>query len=84
MLWATLIIQLIPVIIKLIDIAEKLWVERDTGPQKKEMVTLSLKEMVLQKGTLDDWLRIEKAIDGIVDASCMVMFPNKNKGEELE
>jgi len=84
MLWVTLIIQLIPVIMKLIEIAEKLWIDRGTGPQKKEMVMTAAKEIVVSKGDEEIWDKLEGAVSGIVDASCMGIFPNKDKGEELE
>jgi hypothetical protein len=84
MLWITLIIQLIPVIMKLIEIAEKLWVERGTGPEKKNMVMVATKEMVITKSDEETWCKIEGAVSGIIDASCRVVVPNKPQGEELD
>ena len=81
MLWITLIIQLIPVIMKLIEIAEKLWLERGSGKEKKNMVMVASKEMVISKSNEETWNKIEGAVSGIVDASCKVVVPN---GEELD
>ena len=82
MLWITLIIQLIPVIMKLIEIAEKLWVDDEgAGSSKKNMVMTASKEMVIAKSDEETWDKIEGAVGDIVDASCRVVVPNK--GEEV-
>ena len=84
MLWITLIIQLIPVIMKLIEIAEKLWLDKGSGKEKKNMVMVASKEMVVAKSDEETWGKIEGAVSGIVDASCRVVVPNKPQGEELD
>lgn len=50
MIWATLLIQMLPVIIKLIDLAEKIWVnEHEAGVSKKEFVMMSTKNIIEEK-----------------------------------
>lgn len=78
MIWATLIIELIPVIMKLLGMAEKLWIDKGSGSQKKKMVMTTSKEIVKSKSNVDDWNKIEGTVSKIVDASCAVIYPNKD------
>jgi len=78
MLWITLIIQLIPVIMKLMDIAEKLWGKKE-GKYKKNMVVSTIKGIVIAKCGKEDWDKVEEAISEFIDTVCMGMYPNEEE-----
>ena len=77
--WATLIVQLIPVIMRLLDLAENLWTDKGSGSQKKDMVMTASKEIVRSKDNDDSWKKIETTVSAIVDESCTILYPNNKK-----
>ena len=89
MAWVTLLIQLVPVIIKLINLAEKIWGnERKAGVSKKEFVMISTKNIIEEKtkknkkrelnNTKEDvWNKLENPISEYIEATYSTVCDDK-------
>jgi len=82
MAWLSIVLQLIPVVFKLMKVAEELFDDQpDSGEQKKAYVMEAIHEMVVAAGSLmgnpELWAKIEKAISFLIDAACLFLFPKK-------
>ena len=86
MSYLTMIIRMIPVIFKLMAIAEKAFDGiPDSSREKFNMVVTAIKGLV--KGTsgftLDDatWAKVEGVLEPLINLACTVLFP---KADEVE
>jgi len=80
--WLTIVLRLIPVVVRLMGVAEKLFDGTpDSGQQKKEYVMEAVKAMVEGAsgftGTPELWAKIESAVSLMIDAACIFLFPSK-------
>ncbi len=90
--WFIIVLKVIPVVIKLMRIAEDLFDDvPDSGADKKRYVMEAIKAVIEGisgfTGSPELWAKIEKAISLLIDAVCVFMFPHdddKEKGEELK
>ena len=86
MAWIGICIQMIPVVIKLITLAEQAFDGiADSGEEKKEMVTTAVREIIkgLSGFTLDDatWAKIDGVVGPLIDLACSVIFPHKEESK---
>jgi len=82
MQWIGVVIQLIPIVVKLMKIAEGLLGD-GTGEQKKAYVMAAVKALFdAAEGLLggsDMWDKIEAAISPLIDFACMFLFPHEEE-----
>jgi len=81
MSWIGIVIRMIPVIIKLMGIAEQAFDGTpDSGKDKLLMVTTAIREIIkgISGFTLDDetWAKIESVIEPLIGLACTVLFPH--------
>jgi len=86
MSYLTMIIRMIPVIFKLMSIAEKAFDGiPDSSQEKFNMVVTAIKELIkgISGFTLDDatWAKIEGVLEPLINLACTVLFP---KDDEVE
>ena len=82
--WIGIVLQLIPVVMKLMQVAEALFAEEpESGKLKKSYVMEAIKAMLDAGGKLtgqpEIFAKIEKAISLLIDAACIFLF---NSGKE--
>ena len=91
--WLLIVLRLIPQVVKLMKIAEKLFDDvLDSGAQKKEYVLAAIKAIVegITGFTGDEWdviwNKIYEAVDGLINIFAIFLFPHDetDKGEELK
>lgn len=81
-MWWTILFNIIPLIIKLIPLAEDLFGnEAKSGEKKKEFVMGTSKAIVdgltimSTGGQKETWERLAEPISWIIDAACGLLFP---------
>lgn len=82
--WLSIVIRMIPVIIKLMGIAEKAFDGvSDSGEEKLLMVTTAIREIIkgISGFTLDDatWAKIESVIEPLISLACTILFPHEDE-----
>lgn len=82
-----LIVKLIPTILSLVTLAEKLFIEKpQSGAEKKSFVMAVLETLsggassVLTGGAADTWTKIKDPISMIIDAAATIAFPRFDSG----
>lgn len=81
-------IAFIPLIVKLIELAERYFAGPGHGAEKKELVTEVLKAAVNTTaavstgGQKETWTRIAPEVSTIIDASVSIMFPNETINQQ--
>jgi hypothetical protein len=84
MQWIGIILKIIPMIAKLMKIAEQAFDGvKDSGAQKKQMVMDAIKaitEAALGSAfTQELWAKIEKVLSPIIDIAASFLFPHDEK-----
>lgn len=79
--WFIIVLKVIPVVIKLMQIAEDLFDDvEDSGEDKKKMVMAAVKALIQGisgfTGTPELWAKIEKAISLLIDTAAIFLFPH--------
>ena len=84
--WITMVIRLIPFVIKMIGIVEQLFDDvPDSGKDKKAFVMVTVEGIfgvvlgISSGGQAETWAKIEPTISKIIDAVCDVVFPHKDQ-----
>lgn len=79
----TLLIKLLPVILQLMNLAEKAYADKpDSGAEKKALVTdvtgalVQAAEEVFTGGAAETWDRIKEPIGSIIDSAASIAFPH--------
>jgi len=86
MTWMIFLIQMIPVIIKLISLAETIWKDiQKSGVSKKEFVMISAKSIIEEKSVTnkdmtDIWSELETPISNFIDITCHAVI-GEEKGD---
>ena len=63
---------------KLIELAEKIWVKSGEGPKKKEAVMAITKKIAKKRlGDEEEWKEMETNVSDTVDGLCDVLVPNE-------
>jgi len=81
MAWIGIVIQLIPIVIKLMQVAEGL-LGSGTGEQKKEYVMAAVKAIFDAADSVysnEMWDKVEAAISPLVDFACGFLFKKTDK-----
>ena len=82
--WVGIVIRLIPMIIKLMGLAEQAFDEiPDSGAEKKQMVIEAIKALVEGLSgvtfTPELWIKIKAFIDPLIDIAASFLFPHEDK-----
>ena len=89
-LWIGIFIKVIPFIHTMMDIAEKMFDDiPDSGAEKKAMVLEAVKSLIQTLLVLTSeedfekiWVKIEKPISILINATCLVLFPHMDDEKE--
>lgn len=83
-MWLTVLIKLVPTILSLMGLAEKLFEEKpQSGAEKKNFVIQVIQALiggagaVLTGGAADTWSQIQGPIGTIIDAAAALKFPHE-------
>ena len=81
-MWWTILFAVIPLIMKLIPLAEDVFKdEPKSGEKKKEMVTVTAKAVITglaaisTGGQRETWEKLAEPISLIIDMACTLLFP---------
>ncbi len=81
--WITMAIRLVPFVIKMVGIVEKLFDDvPDSGADKKAFVMAAVEGIfgvvlgISSGGQAETWAKIEPTISAIIDAVCDAIFPH--------
>ena len=82
MQWITIVLKIIPMIAKLMTIAEQAFDDiPDSGAQKKQMVIEAIKALVEGLSgvtfTPELWTKIQGVLDPIIDIAAAFLFPKE-------
>lgn len=82
--WISLVIRLIPKVIELMGIAEKLFDDiPESGAQKKEYVMAAVKAIVEGisgiSGSEEMWKKVQTALTSLIDIAAYFLFPHEDK-----
>ena len=84
MSWITMCIRLVPFVIKMIGIVEKLFDDvPDSGADKKAFVMAAVEGIfgvvlgISTGGQAETWAKIKPTISSIIDAVCDAVFPHE-------
>lgn len=78
--WALIIIRLMPYVIELIKMVEKLFADAaKAGPKKKELVEMAVKSIISDKPD-DIKDKTMAAVSGFIDATAAYLFPHPEQG----
>ena len=89
-MWLTVLIKLVPTILSLMTVAEKLFAGvPQSGAEKKSLVMQVVEAIfggigaVSTGGQADTWTQIQGPIGSIIDAAAAILFPHTpgNSGE---
>ena len=87
MSWITMCIRLVPFVIKMIGIVEKLFDDvPDSGADKKAFVMAAVEGIfgvvlgISTGGHAETWAKIKPTISAIIDAVCDAIFPHEEEG----
>ena len=81
--WVIVVAQLLPYVVELMKIVERLFANHaKTGPQKKELVENAVKAVVADKPPIVRTKAVE-AIGDIIDVTAGYLFPHDNS-ENIE
>ena len=86
MSWVTIAIRLVPFVIKMVGIVEKLFDDvPDSGADKKAFVMAAVEGIfgvvlgISSGGQAETWAKIEPTISAIIDAVCDAIFPHEEE-----
>ena len=86
-MWLTVFLKLVPTILSLVPLAEKLFADKpQSGAEKKDFVIQVLEALVVGAGAVftggaaDTWSQIAGPISTIIDAAAALKFPHKPGG----
>jgi len=84
MQWITIVLKIIPMLAKLMAIAEQAFDEiPDSGAQKKQMVIEAIKALVEGLAgvtfTPELWAKIQGVIDPVINIAAAFLFPHDEK-----
>jgi len=85
MQWFAMVFRLIPMVTKLMTIAEQAFDDiPESGPQKKQLVMEAVKAVfdaiigASTGGQQETWKKIEPVVSSIIDAICDFIFPKED------
>ena len=81
MAWIGIVIQLVPIVVKLMQIAEEL-LGSGTGADKKSYVMAAVKALFDAADSVynnEMWDKVEAAISPLIDFACDFLFPKENE-----
>ena len=86
-MWLTVLLKLVPTILSLMTLAEKLFVEKpQSGAEKKDFVIQVLQALVggagavFTGGAANTWSQVQGPISTIIDAAAALKFPHEPGG----
>ncbi|MBT7082595.1 MAG: hypothetical protein HN929_14235 [Chloroflexi bacterium] len=86
MAWVTMAIRLIPFVIKMVGIVEKLFDDvPDSGADKKQFVMTAVEGIfgvvlgISSGGQAETWAKLEPVISSVIDAVCDAIFPHEEE-----
>lgn len=83
-MWLTVLLKLIPTILSLMTLAEKLWADKPkSGEEKKNFVVQVLAALaggagaVFTGGAADTWSQLQGPVSTLIDAAAAFKFPHE-------